>query len=292
MVIRYKIILRLIKFTGGYADRPQPGSMTPTCNSLTTRDRVLADNRIKHATSGIKKAVDRNTLTLGKPASEDAATLKKVFQSIDAQSCPHFFNFHTHTTYSDGKLKPQESIEQAIEIGLQGLAITDHNTVGGYEVARGYLDYRTKELLAANSDRSIPYLWIGVEINAELLGSDVHILGYAFNPKHLSIEMYLQGNIIKGNEGKADRVIAAIHDAGGLAVLAHPFRYRRSPDELIAEAARLGIDGVETYYAYGNPNPWQPSPEQTKTVQQLSAYYGLLNTCGTDTHGVSLLLRI
>jgi hypothetical protein len=87
-------------------------------------------------------------------------------------------------------------------------------------------------------------------------------------------------------------VIVALHQAGGLAVLAHPERYRRSAAELIPVAAHLGIDGVETYYAYGNPEPWQPSPNQTQKVKQLSATYNLLNTCGTDTHGLNLLRRL
>jgi hypothetical protein len=74
--------------------------------------------------------------------------------------------------------------------------------------------------------------------------------------------------------------------------LAHPARYRISHDQLIPEAARLGIDGVETYYAYNNPQPWKPSPKQTQEIEQLSKTYSLLNTCGTDTHGLSLLQRL
>ena len=97
---------------------------------------------------------------------------------------------------------------------------------------------------------------------------------------------------VKGEAGKAGSVIGAIQAAGGLAVLAHPARYKRSPEDLIHEAVKLGIDGVETYYAYDNPNPWRPSPRQTQLVQKLSAFYGLLNTCGTDTHGRSLLMRL
>ena len=55
--------------------------------------------------------------------------LKEVFQNLDAQSCPNSYNFHMHTVYSDGKLQPSELMQQAINIGLKGLAITDHHTV-------------------------------------------------------------------------------------------------------------------------------------------------------------------
>lgn len=225
------------------------------------------------------------------PAARDVSALKQVLKTIESDSCPHSYNFHMHTTASDGRLKPQELIEQAVGIGLQGLAITDHHSVGGYLQASCWLE-EWKQWYRDRSLYPVPHLWTGVEINADLLDAEVHILGYAFDPAHPALEPYLQGAKAKGSAAKAENVIAAIQAAGGLAVLAHPARYRRSPEDLIHAAAKLGIDGVETYYAYDNPSPWRPSPRQTQLVQQLSAYYGLLNTCGTDTHGRSLLMRL
>ena len=77
-----------------------------------------------------------------------------------------------------------------------------------------------------------------------------------------------------------------------MAVLAHPERYRRSASELIPAAAKLNIDGVETYYAYGNPKVWHPTPGKTATVMNLAEQHHLYSTCGTDTHGLSLQQRI
>lgn len=225
------------------------------------------------------------------PAARDLSALKQVFETINPESCPRSYNFHMHTTASDGRLKPQELIEQAQVLGLQGLAITDHHSVSGYLQASRWLE-ESQQWYGDRLQYSVPHLWTGVEINAKLLDAEVHILGYAFDPAHPSLQPYLQGVGAKGDAAKAANVIAAIQAAGGLAVLAHPARYRTSLEDLIPEAARLGIDGVETYYAYDNPNPWRPSPRQTKLVQQLSAYYELFNTCGTDTHGRSLLMRL
>jgi hypothetical protein len=216
--------------------------------------------------------------------------LKQVFQTINAQSCPRSFNFHMHTVHSDGRLQPQALIEQAIAIGLKGLAITDHHTIGGYQVAQRWLE---NWKLNNPPDTPAPQLWSGVEINANLLGVEVHILGYAFNPAHPSLTPYLQRKAASGEDYQAANAIAAIHQAGGLAVLAHPARYKkRSHFELIPAAAKVAIDGVETFYAYNNPTPWQPSPTETEQVQQLAAVDGLLNTCGTDTHGLNLLQRL
>ena len=221
--------------------------------------------------------------------AQDAQALRQVWENIGPDSCPCSYNFHMHTIYSDGQLKPEELIKQAIAIGLKGLAITDHHTIGGYLVAQGWLEYLHKQ---STPSTPYPHLWTGVEINADLLGTDVHILGYAFDPKHPAIEPYLQGEAPQHSDAQAAAVIVAIQQAGGLAVLAHPARYRRPAVELIPVVAHLGIDGVETYYAYANPNPWQPSPMQTQQVKQLSAAYNLLNTCGTDTHGTNLLRRL
>lgn len=216
--------------------------------------------------------------------------LQKVFQTIDAESCPLAFNFHMHTVCSDGRLKPEEAIEQAISIGLQGLAITDHHTIGGYRAAQRYL--AQQQVHHPDLEGCLPQLWSGVEINAGLLNAEVHILAYAFDPQHARMQPYLQRRAATGEAYFAASVIGAVHEAGGLAVLAHPARYKRSPFDLISAASQLGIDGVETYYAYNNPHPWRPSPQETQQVYHLAQKYRLLNTCGTDTHGRSLLQRL
>jgi predicted metal-dependent phosphoesterase TrpH len=227
--------------------------------------------------------------------AQDAASLRQVFQTITAESCPRFYNFHMHTVCSDGKLQPEQLMEQAIAIGLSGLAITDHHSTGGYFRAQRWLSSLQPAWVdeAENPpSRPLPRLWAGMEITAELLADEVHILCYAFDPAHPDLHVYQQGQSVDGDARQAGRVIAAVHRAGGLAVLAHPARYKRSPQELIPAAADLGIDGIETYYAYNNPSPWQPSPRQTEEVRQLGDRLGLLHTCGTDTHGLDLLQRL
>ena len=218
------------------------------------------------------------------PASQDAAALRQVFAAITPESCPGSYNFHMHTVCSDGRLTPETLMGQAIALGLKGLAITDHHAVGGFRRAQQWLKTHTPE--------APPHLWTGVEITARLLQSEVHILGYAIDPAHPDLQPYLQGQGVKGDESHAHRVITAIHAAGGIAVLAHPARYHDPSSTLIPAAATLGIDGVETYYAYNNPNPWQPSPRQTREIFTLGDYHGLLHTCGTDTHGLNLLHRM
>lgn len=218
-------------------------------------------------------------------SAHDVAKLRQVFHSVHATSCPYDYNFHLHTVYSDGQLQPEKLIEQATKLGLRGMAITDHHTVAGYAIAQQWLDDQP-------NSGELPHLWTGVEITAKLLETEVHILGYGFQPDRPAIIPYLQGKNLNDDQAHAGLVIRAIQQAGGLAVLAHPVRYRQPAEDLIPAAVQLGIDGLETYYAYNNPFPWVASPKQSRQVRNLSDLYRLLNTCGTDTHSTDILRRV
>lgn len=219
-----------------------------------------------------------------KTLQTDVGRLKEIFQSITAESCPHAYNFHLHTLHSDGRLEPQQLVQQAIKAGLTSLAITDHHSVDGY--------WSALELLQAQPSQSLPQLWTGIEITSKLLETQVHILGYGFDPHHAALQSYLLGSAPAGHQAQANQVITALHEAGGLAVLAHPARYRRSVKELVSAAAQAGIDGIETFYCYGNKDPWEPSPSQTNTLMRLANQHNLLQTCGTDTHGLDICRRL
>ncbi|MGF1571346.1 MAG: PHP domain-containing protein [Nodosilinea sp.] len=229
----------------------------------------------------------------------DAEVLRQIFTDIHSESCPHTYNFHMHTVCSDGKLTPAHLMEQVIEIGLRGFAITDHHNVKGFYQAKAWLeDWRWRHptpLGQRRCDRfggQIPRLFTGVEITAILADTEVHILGYGFAPDHGAIVPYLQGYAPRGDLKLAKAVIEGIQGAGGVAVLAHPARYRQPAETLILSAVELGIDGVEAYYAYANPSDWSPCPRHTPVVQALAQHHQLLMTCGTDTHGPSLLRRL
>ncbi len=223
-----------------------------------------------------------------KPTAQDTVYLKSIWETINFASCPRFYNFHLHTIASDGQLTASALVQQAVSLGLKGFAITDHHSVDGYRQAEQYLCAIGSE----NGSINLPHLWTGVEITSKLLEVEVHLLGYGFDPEHPSLNLYLQGDKPQGNNAEAKQVIDSIHQAGGLVVLAHPERYRRSGEQLIPAAAELGIDGVETYYAYNNSQVWQPSPGKTQRVQALAEKYHLFSTCGTDSHGLSITQRI
>lgn len=71
-------------------------------------------------------------------------------------------------------------------------------------------------------------------------------------------------------------IIDAIHEAGGIAVLAHPGFYNNF--ELLEELIPLGLDGVEV---------WHPenTPEQQAMLLACARRHKLLCTGGSDFHG-------
>jgi predicted metal-dependent phosphoesterase TrpH len=77
--------------------------------------------------------------------------------------------------------------------------------------------------------------------------------------------------------------VRAIHDAGGVAVWAHPFWDVADPEEVLATIERfrgLGMDGVEAFYA-------AHTREQTLLVAERCAQLGMLSTGSADFHGPS-----
>ncbi|MCH1429686.1 MAG: PHP domain-containing protein [Chlamydiales bacterium] len=80
-------------------------------------------------------------------------------------------DLHCHTSCSDGSVSPEKLLMLAKEKGLQGLSITDHDTVAAYG--------RIKEL----SKQIDLELITGIEFSAFHYGKSVHILAYGFHPE-------------------------------------------------------------------------------------------------------------
>ena len=79
---------------------------------------------------------------------------------------PNYIDLHTHSTASDGIYSPTELLHRAKAIGLRILALTDHDTTGGV-------------VEAAEAARELDIDFIpGIEINTDVNGGEVHVLGY------------------------------------------------------------------------------------------------------------------
>ncbi|MFO0016769.1 MAG: PHP domain-containing protein [Synechococcaceae cyanobacterium] len=211
--------------------------------------------------------------------------LATVLRSVGPQSCPGQFNFHCHTLCSDGSLEPLLLARQAQELGLEQMAVTDHHRLTAHDpIAACFAE------LERQGER-VPTLWRGVEISCLLEGCLVHVLALGFEERHESLHPYLQGAAVVGPGLHAGAVLEAIHQAGGLALLAHPARYRLPHSRLIAAAADLGFDGAEAWYDYSMEGDWSPTPLVCEAIAADLERRGLLSSCGTDSHGFNLFAR-
>ncbi|MCR5756295.1 MAG: PHP domain-containing protein [Selenomonas sp.] len=77
-------------------------------------------------------------------------------------------DLHMHTTFSDGKLTPEDLVEAAKAAGLKYMAITDHDTVDGVSYLYENGRYPAKGI------HVIP----GIEFSAHHPVHEIHILGY------------------------------------------------------------------------------------------------------------------
>lgn len=88
---------------------------------------------------------------------------------------------------------------------------------------------------------------------------------------------------VKGEWAPYDEVISWIHDAGGKAVLAHPFRYRMTQTKIkrmLSNLAECGLDGVEVVTAHS-------SEEEIMLMNKWAKEHNLLASVGADYHGWS-----
>ncbi len=85
---------------------------------------------------------------------------------------------HAHTTFSDGTLTPTRLVESAVMAGVQALAITDHDTMAGWDEARqAAIDphlYKRLSITPAQPIEIVP----GLELSTVHNGKSMHILGF------------------------------------------------------------------------------------------------------------------
>lgn len=246
-------------------------------------------------------------------------------------------DLHTHSTFSDGSLTPEELVAEAQKAGLVAIALTDHDTTAGLE--------RFLDACCTTTVRGIP----GVEISADFQPGTLHMLGYFVDPNHAPLEeslrwiregrelrnaqileklqrlglnvtweevkSYAGEDVVgrphfaqalvargyvktkdeaferflgKGKPAYADRrrfapeeCIRLIHEAGGSAVLAHPFTLGLMDREIKEFVQRLkanGLDGIEVFYT-------EHTVEMTRKYAEMAKELKLIATGGSDFHG-------
>jgi len=158
-------------------------------------------------------------------------------------------DLHVHTVYSlDGKTTMEELVESAIAHGIGCIAVTDHNEFKAFD-----------ELKDNGKVIIIP----GEEVSS----TEGHIIALGIDrliPRELSIQ----------------ETIDAIHEAGGYAIAAHPYRWWSGLGE--KNTLQYDFDGIEARNGRSIPSANRKSEKLAKRI-------GKPITSGSDAHTPGLI---
>src|SRR5437660_8953970 len=113
----------------------------------------------------------------------------------------NYVDLHTHSTASDGIYTPSELLQRAKEVGLRVLSLTDHDTSNGIA-----------EAAKAAKDLDIEFL-PGIEINTDVGGGEVHVLGYLPEFERPAFQAVL-GVLRDARERRGQRMVELLNEHG------------------------------------------------------------------------------
>jgi predicted metal-dependent phosphoesterase TrpH len=127
------------------------------------------------------------------------------------------YDLHTHSTFSDGTMLPQDVVARAAERGVEVLALTDHDELKGLAPAR--------EAAQAAGIRLID----GVEVSVTWKGHTVHVVGLSIDPQNATLVEGLRATRA-GRAQRAERMAAELERAGIPGALEGARRYVTNPE--------------------------------------------------------------
>jgi predicted metal-dependent phosphoesterase TrpH len=163
-------------------------------------------------------------------------------------------DLHLHSNYShDGQSSLEELIQRCAEIGLDRIALTDHNTVEG---AQALADLAPDLAIIGEEAKTREGEVIGLFITRRL-------------PPYL----------------RPEEVMDLVHEMGGLTYIPHPLDRHRANfrlERLVDLADRIDI--IETY------NAWC-EPAENQAAGRLATELGKVAATGSDAHAAQELGR-
>ncbi|HIY22421.1 MAG TPA: PHP domain-containing protein [Candidatus Flavonifractor merdigallinarum] len=168
-----------------------------------------------------------------------------------------FLDIHLHeSTYSpDGRMTLAELVEEARQVGLDGVCITDHDSMGLAEYASRYA-------------REVDYpIFVGAEYYSR--EGDILVFGIDALPEELRLP--------------AQDIIDYVNERGGACIAAHPFRNNNRGLEEHLLTVR-GLTGIEVLNG-------STSPEANRKALQYAQRLGIQGVGASDAHNVIQLGR-
>lgn len=163
------------------------------------------------------------------------------------------YDLHTHTRYSSGcgAIEPEHLVKTAISRGLDGIAVTDHNTIKGAIAAKKFETGDFK-----------------VIIGCEITTTDGELIG-----------LFLQDEIKSKTSAE---VIEEIHDQDGIVVVPHPFDRFRSSRFNNIDGFIKQVDAIEVFNSRCISN--KSNDLARDFVTECGGKYNIAMTGGSDAH--------
>jgi hypothetical protein len=151
------------------------------------------------------------------------------------------YDIHTHSSFSDGTETPSANVRMALERGLDGLGVTDHDTTDGLD-----------EALAAAEGTGLEIV-PGIEFSAEYDGASLHVLAYWIDPtngplreelKRLTDTRFRRGELMVENLQALgyDISFERVHEIAGDDLIARPHVAQAMVEAGIVASEREAFD--------------------------------------------------
>lgn len=137
-------------------------------------------------------------------------------------------DLHIHTIYSDGVFNPEKIVDTANDVGLDAIAITDHDNVLAYPIAKKYA-----QDIANQSGKKPLEILPGVEINTIYKKDEIHILGYFMNREDNDFLTMLK-NQQKARVEQTEEIIHLLNKKEGIHITFDKIK------SLVAEGGSIG----------------------------------------------------
>ncbi len=175
------------------------------------------------------------------------------------------FDFHVHTTYSDGWLTPEERIDWYIEQGISGAAFADHITIHGSKAAQKYVEDNDLDFVVFTAQEYTDHV------------NDIHINFFGIEETILPLEG--KGSIGVKVLGEED-AIKYVKNHGGYVIVNH-YNYAENPNGgngvpyTLEELEEWGVDGFEIVNDGGL---------QDERIRKYCLNHSLICLGGSDIH--------
>lgn len=187
-------------------------------------------------------------------------------------------DLHTHSNASDGTDSPSELITNAIDAGINVLALTDHDTVAGWGEAEA--------ALISHPEGAKLKLVLGSEISCQDRdGTSIHMLGLLFDPNFEPLRQEME-KTRENRLTRMERIVARLNEAGIEITMAEVYAQKRDDatlgrphlaDALVARGHISNRDEAFTTYLHNGSkfyiNHYSPSP--TDAIRLIKAAGGV-----------------